>query len=391
MSFAMMHKPVQALQQSYLRTKALNYAAFMKVAELKANATNNTIFADSAGNIAYLHPQFIPVRDDRFDYTKPVEGSDPATDWKGLHKLSEVPHLLNPPNGWIQNTNNWPYSAAGRYSPKQVYPRYMDTYGENPRGVHAIKVLDARKDFTLEALRDAAYSPHLPFFAQLLPSLIKAYDGLPGSSPLRARLASPIGQLRGWDYRWSTESVPTSIAVFWGEELIGELPRGVNPLRASELVDHMDRQITPDKKMKALDEAVTRLEKSFGSWNVAWGEINRFQRLTGDIQQPFSDAAPSDPVGFTSGNWGSLASFGARPGPGTQRYYGTTGNSFVAVVEFGAKVRARAVTAGGASGNPASPHFNDQAKLYSSGNLRKVFFYPADILAHAKRKYRPGG
>jgi len=390
-SFAMMHTPVRALQQSYLRTKSQDYSAYMKVAELQANATNNTIFADSKGNIAYLHPQFIPVRDDRFDYTKPVDGSDPATDWQGLHKLGDAPHVLNPPNGWIQNTNNWPYSAAGRYSPTPArFARYMDTFGENPRGLHATKVLDAHKDFTLEALRDAAYSPYLPFFAQLLPGLMKAYDGLPQSSASRARLAGPIEQLRGWDFRWGTGSVPTSIAVFWGEELIRKVPLGVDPLRASERVDYMDGHLTSDQKLEALDEAIGRLEKSFGSWNVAWGEINRFQRLTADITQPFSDAAPSSPVGFTSGNWGSLASFSARPAAGTQRYYGTGGNSFVAVVEFGERVSALAVTAGGASGEPTSRHFNDQASLYSTGDLRKVVFYPADIEANAKRRYRPG-
>jgi acyl-homoserine-lactone acylase len=390
-SFAMMHKPVEALQQSYLRTKVKDYASFMKVAELQANSSNNTIFADRRGNIAYFHPQFIPVRDDRFDYSKPVDGSDPATDWKGLHRLSEAPHLLNPPNGWIQNTNNWPFSAAGPHSPKASdYPRYIDVYGENPRGVHAMRVLSGRKDFTLDALRDAAYSSYLPFFAQLLPGLIDAYERLPASSPMKVRLAGPAEQLRGWDFRWGTSSIPTSIAVFWGEELMGELPRGVNTARSWELVEFMERQLTSDQKLKAFDEAITRLETNFGKWNVPWGEINRFQRLTGDMTQPFSDAASSVPVGFTSGNWGSLASFGARPAAGTKRYYGTTGNSFVAVVEFGDKVRARAVTAGGVSGDPKSPHFNDQAERYATGNLRDVHFYPADIAAHATRTYRPG-
>jgi acyl-homoserine-lactone acylase len=390
-SFAMMHKPVAALQQSYLRTKVRDYSSFVKVADLKANSSNNTIFADTYGNIAYFHPQFIPVRDDRFDYSKPVDGSNPAADWKGLHRLSEIPRLLNPANGWIQNTNNWPYSAAGPFSPKALdYPRYMDVFGENPRGIHAIRVLSERADFTLEGLRDAAYSSYLPFFAQLLPGLIVAFDALPQSSPLRSRLAGPVGHLRGWDYRWGIGSVPTSLAVFWGEELLGELPRGVNPLRASELVDLMERQLTADQKLKALDEGIARLEKNFGTWNTAWGEINRFQRLTGDIVQPFSDAAPSIAVGFTSGNWGSLASFGARAAPGTRRYYGTTGNSFVAVVEFGGKVRARAVTAGGVSGDPKSPYFNNQAERYATGNLRDVHFYAADIAAHARRKYRPG-
>ena len=389
-AFAMMHKPVEALQQSYLRTKARDYASFLKVAELKANSSNNTIFADSSGNIAYLHTQFIPRRDDRFDYSQPVDGSDPATDWKGLHDLDEAPRLLNPPNGWIQNTNNWPYSAAGPNSPKGAdYPRYMDRFGENPRGVQAVRVLSARKDFTLEGLRDAAYDPYLTAFARITPGLVQAHARLTDANPLKARLAEPMAALAGWDYRWGVQSVPTSLAVFWGEEL-SSITAQVSRTRLGEYFEHVDRQLSDEQKLKAFEAAVARLEKDFGSWRTPWGEINRFQRLTGDVVQPFSDTAPSIPVGFTSGNWGSLASFGARRWPGTKRFYGTSGNSFVAVVEFGPRVRARAVTAGGESGDPASPHFNDQAQRYATGALRDVYFYPADIKAHAKRTYRPG-
>jgi acyl-homoserine-lactone acylase len=193
----MMHKPVEALQQSWLRTKAKDYASFLEVAELKANSSNNTIFADARGNIAYLHPQFIPVRDDRFDYLRPVDGSDPQTDWRGLHALSETPRVLNPPNGWIQNTNNWPYSAAGPYSPKQAeYPRYMDAFGENPRGLHAMQVLEERRDFTLESLRAAAYDSHQPAFAMMIPTLVQAWDQAPVSDPLKRGLSEQVELLR---------------------------------------------------------------------------------------------------------------------------------------------------------------------------------------------------
>ena len=130
-AFAMMDKPVEALQQSFERTKA-NVCAYLRVAELKANSSNDTLFADDKGEIAYLHPQFVPRRDNRFDYTKPVDGSDPATDWHGEHALGELPSVLNPPNRWVQNTNAWPYRAAGPYSANPAnFPHYMDTDGEN--------------------------------------------------------------------------------------------------------------------------------------------------------------------------------------------------------------------------------------------------------------------
>jgi acyl-homoserine-lactone acylase len=142
--------------------------------------------------------------------------------------------------------------------------------------------------------------------------------------------------------------------------------------------------------LQALAAASDTLAARFGTWKTPWGEINRFQRLTGDVDHPFDDAAPSIPVPFTSARWGSLASFGAMPRRGTKKWYGTTGNSFVAVVEFGDSVRARAVTAGGQSGNPASPHFNDQALRYSTGDLREVYFYRHQLRGHTEREYRPG-
>ncbi|MBB4635334.1 acylase [Longimicrobium terrae] len=391
-AIALMHKPVEALSQSFLRTKARDYASFRRIAEeLKANSSNNTIFADAEGNIAYMHPHFIPRRDDRFDFTRPVDGSDPATDWKGLHTLDEAPQLLNPPTGWIQNTNNWPYSAAGEHSPRrESYPRYMDVAGENPRGIHAMMLLRDRRDFSIPSLIGAAYDPYLPAFAQLIPPLVAAYDQTPASDPLKSRLAEQIAVLRAWDYKWGVNSVATSLAVFWGEELWGRT--GADARRAGmNMYDYMATRAPAAQRLEALAAASARLQADFGTWRTPWGEINRFQRLTGAIVQPFSDTGASIPVGFTSSQWGSLASFGARRYPGTRRYYGTSGNSFVAAVEFGDSVRARAVTAGGESGDPRSSHFNDQAERYSTGNLREVYFYPSQLRGHTEREYHPGG
>ena len=388
-AFAMMHKPVEALQQSFLRTKVRDHDGFLKVAELKANSSNNTIFADAEGNIAYHHPHFIPVRDDRFDYTRPVDGSDPATDWRGLHALSEAPRVVNPPNGWIQNTNNWPYSAAGANSPKPGdFPRYMDTFGENPRGIHALQVLGARRDFTLERLREAAYDSYQPAFAQLIPGLVRAWDSAPAGSLLKRGLEAPVAALRGWDYRWGVGSVANSLAMFWGDEM-WRRTKSAEWDEATAAYAQIDRA-GGREKLEALAAAVDRLEREFGRWDTPWGEINRFQRLTGDIAHPFSDSGPSIPVGFSSARWGSLASFGAAPRSGSKRWYGTSGNSFVAVVQFGPRVRARAVTAGGESGHPASPHFNDQARRYATGDLREVYFHPDQLRGHVERRYRPG-
>jgi acyl-homoserine-lactone acylase len=387
----LMENPLDALIQSYTRTKARDYKAFSKTMELHTNSSNNTIYADADGHIAYFHSNFIPKRDTSFDWTKPVDGSNPATDWHGVLSLDETPHLFDPPNGWLFNSNNWPWSAAGPYSPRRAdFPAYVETNKEeSPRGFHALRVLPNKKDFTIASLITAAYDSYLPAFAKLIPPLLTAYDETPASDPIRAKLADQIAVLRPWDYRWSVSSVPTSLAVFWGEDVLRRA--GPDARRAGKSAEDYVANGAPHALLlQALAAASDKLAADFGKWNTPWGDINRFQRLTGDIVQPFDDAGPSIPVGFTSSRWGSLASFGARPYPTTKKWYGTSGNSFVAVIEFGDSVRARAVSAGGESGDPASKHFDDQAERYATGNLRDVYFYRSQLAGHTERTYHPG-
>jgi len=389
-SIALMQEPLKALTQSYSRTKARSYKEFRQIMELHTNSSNNTIFADADGDIAYFHGNFIPRRDPKFDWTKPVDGSNPETDWRGLLSVDETPKLLNPASGWLYNSNNWPWSAAGPSSPKQSdYPKYVDNGIESPRGLHAIRVLQNKKDFTIESLRAAAYDGYLTWFEKPIPALIKAWDNTPASNPLKAKLADQIAMLKAWDLRWSEKSIPTSLAVYWGEDL----QRRLNVDARSEgisLPEYIATKAKPEQLLNSLAGASDKLTTDFGTWKTPWGDINRFQRLTDDIVHPFTDAGPSIPVGFPSAIWGSLASFAARPYKGSKKIYGTSGNSFVAVVEFGPKIRAIAVTAGGESGNPASKHFNDQARRYSTGDLREVYFYPAQLKGHTERTYQPG-
>ncbi|HEX7369675.1 MAG TPA: penicillin acylase family protein [Rhodanobacteraceae bacterium] len=395
---AMMYRPIKGLEQSWLRTKATDLASFMQTAELKANDTNNEIVADDQGHIAFLTPQFIPKRDNAFDYLKPVDGSNPATAWQGLTPIKDMPNVVNPPNGWVMNTNDWPYSAAGRYSPKRAdYPQYMDFFGEDARGVHATRMLTGASGFTKAKLIADAFDSYLPAFERQLPILIKNYDALPASDPLKGKLAGPIGVLRGWDDRWGVASIPTTVAVFWGDTLWNEVAAaakasGINAHRIDlQVLDYMAEKATPAQRLDALAQAIDKLQAEFGYWGVPWGQINRYQRLDDSLQPHFSDTEPSIAIPFTASRWGSLAAANAHPWPGTQKYYSNMGNSFVAVVEFGPKVSARAIHVGGQSGNPASPHFTDQAHRYVTGDLRTVYFWPDQLRAHTASTYHPGG
>ena len=390
-SIELMNTPVPALEQSFLRTKARSYADYKGTMELMANSSNNTIFASADGDIAYWHGNFIPERDTRYNYTQPVDGTNPATDWQGLTPLAEIPQLKNPHSGWLSNVNNAPWWGAGESSLKKAdYPPYVEQSGETSRGVHMVRVLNDKKDFTLDRLLAAAFDPYQPWFAKTIPVLLKAYDALPEGDPQRLALHDQIEVLRKWDDTWSANSVAESLAVYWGE-LAG------NPvLRQSRNAgvlweDYVATHVDGATMLKALQDASDKLSADFGTWRTPWGEINRYQRNDAAITQQFNDSKPSMAVPFAGATWGSLASFAARTYPGTKKRYGTSGNSFVAVVEFGPeRVHARAITCGGESGHPDSPHFNDEATRYAAGNLREVMYYPDQLKGHIERTYHPG-
>jgi acyl-homoserine lactone acylase PvdQ len=389
-SVKLMQKPIAQLEQSFLRTKVRDYKSYLKTIELYANSSNNTIFADADGDIAYFHGNFIPRRDPRFDFTKPVEGSDTATDWHGNLSIKETPHLLNPKSGWLYNSNDAPWSAAGTGTfNKQDFPAYVEQGGESARTLHAVTVFSDRKNFSIDSLIGAAYDSYLPWFARTIPALIKAWDGAPASEALKLKLHDQIAALRAWDFRWAEDSVPTTLAVYWGTEVER---RTRNEARQAGMTsyDYAGARVAPGVLLETLAIASDNLTADFGTWNTRWGVINRFQRLDDDITPHFDDSAPSIPVGFTSATWGSLASFGARQSSKTKKWYGSSGNSFVAVIEFGPRVRARAVTAGGESGHPGSRHFIDEATRYATGNLREVYFYRSQLAGHTEREYHPG-
>ena len=384
---ALMWEPVKALTQSYTRTKLDNHQEFREMMEILTNSSNNTVYADADGTIAYYHGNFIPERDTQFNYRLPVDGSDPNTDWQGLHEVEEAITVVNPPNGWIQNCNSTPFTAAAEYSPKvEDYPKYMSLNRENFRGIHAIRLLEERKGFTLDKLIEMAYDPFLPGFEQLIPGLVEAYDKTPTKAP---QLKDAVEVLRNWDFATNAESVAMSLAHFYGMEYLrnGNPPDG---LTFMERINYFGTETPYEERLSMFTNSFNKLVADFGKWDTPWGEINRFQRLNGDIQSQFDDNQPSLPVGFASGLWGSLAAYGTRSLSNTKRIYGTRGNSFVAVVEFGEKVKAKSMLAGGQSGDPNSPHFYDQAQPYVDIKFKDVPYYREDVENRAKRTYQPG-
>jgi len=389
----LMKEPIKALTQSFLRTKAKDLTTFEKTMELKTNSSNNTVFADAKGNIAYWHGNFIPRRDPQFNWNSAVDGSNPATDWKGLHDLKEMVHIYNPASGWIQNCNSTPFTVSGEFSPdKNKYPSYMAPDAQNTRGINAERVLKRETSFTIDKLIAAAYDPYLAGFEELIPSLLQAYEAeTKSNAAIRSKLDEPVALLKNWDMNYRASSISATLAMYWGQELrrrvMSDLPSGTDQL---SIIKYMVEKTTSAEKIKALESIIDELQKDFGTWKMPWGEVNRFQRLTGKVIETYDDSKPSFAVPYASSFWGSLAAFGSRRFNGTKKMYGYVGNSFVAVVEFGKVVKAKSLLAGGVNSNPSSPHFTDQAERYSTGEFKDVSFYKSDVIKNATRTYHPG-
>ncbi len=364
------NRSLSALMQSWLRTKAKGFEDFKKVMDLRSNSSDNTVFADDKGNIAYWHGNFIPRRNTNLDWSQPVDGTTSATEWKGLHSLDEMVHVYNPLNGWIQNCNSTPFTVSGSSSPKKEnFPSYMAPDAENYRAINVERLLSEAKDLSIDKLiKDIGYSHYLSAFEVLLPPLFNAYDELPAMDSLKQILNEPVSLLKSWDKNSSASSVATTLAIEWASGTAGNT--------------------SSKEKLNLLFETIRDLEKRFGSWKTEWGDLNRYQRV-GEGEK-FDDSKPSLPAGLASSGWGSLPSFVGRRFPNANKRYGVSGNSFIACVEFGKKVKAKSVITGGQSFDPSSKHFTDQAQMYIDGNFKDVLFYKEDVMKHAERSYHPG-
>ena len=388
LSLKTLNTPLNSLIQSWQRTKAKSLEDFEKTMKLYSNAATNTMYADKAGNIAYWHGNFIPRRDVQFNWSIPVDGSTSKTAWKGVHKLEEIVQVKNPIQGFIQNCNSNAFNACGLNTiNSKDYPGYMMPDQENFRSLFAIKELETETKYTLNKMIALGYSHYLAAFDTLLPPLLSAYDNLPGSDPLKQQLEEPISKLKNWNRESGTTSIATTLAIEWAYYLFNKIPMlGAFAKNQIELVAAA-AESKPTILINSLHEIVMNLEKNYGNWRVPWGHINRYQRIAKG--EGFNDSKPSLPVGMASSFFGSLPSY-EPVWQKTSKGYGTAGNSFVAAVEFGERIKAKAVVPGGQSFDPKSKHYSDQAALYINGKLRDVFFYRGDVEKNKERVYKPG-
>ena len=386
------NRSLKALMQSWLRTKARSYNDFEKTMDMKANTSNNTVYADDKGNIAYWHGDFMPRRDPAYDWSLPVDGTTSATEWKGVHDLKEIVQVHNPATGWIQNCNSTPYTVSGKSSPDlKNFPAYMAPDGQNARAINAMRLLDKENAFTLDKLTSVGYDTYLSAFEILLPSLFNVSLDL--SSPSNDSLKLAIQLLKDWDKKSSEASVPTTIAIEWATLMSKKIPAGKTDEERSNNIGFLKsvaNNVSSSMQILLLQEVLKDLQQRFGTWQVPWGMINRFQRANYDLGELFNDNKNSVPVGLASSTWGCLPAFNSVKPERNNYRYGVSGNSFVAAVEFGKKVKARTILTGGEGAMPSSKHFTDQADMYIHGKFKEVWFYKEDVLKHVEHQYHPG-
>lgn len=385
------NRTMDGLIQSWQRIKARNFEEFKESMKLRANNSCNTMYADKNGTIAYWHGNFMPRRATGFDYTKPVDGSVASSEWLSPHNIDSMVHYRNPSSGWLQNCNSGPFLATGSQVLEPAnFPVYMAPEGENFRSLRAIQLLRANEKISLERLTEIGYDRYLSAFDSLLPPLFKSFDQLSSNDSLKKLLEEPIAILKGWNRKADASSIALTLGVEWTYKLIDANFSSLTEEEWSDQVKLLTAAAKKDpsrKKATLLLDVMKELEKYYGTWKVPWGEVTRFQR-SGEIDPRFDDSKESIPVGLASATFGCLPAF-EPVWQKTNKAYGVAGNSFVAVVEFGEKIRAKSIVAGGQSFQPDSKNFNDQAMMFLQGKFKEVNFYKEDVLKNSARSYKP--
>ena len=368
--------------------RAQTLAEFQSAVGRFGIAYMNLMYADVDGNIWYLYGSAVPRRDPSFAWREPVDGSDPRTEWGDYHALEDLPQILNPPSGFLLNTNSAPFVATDSVPfAREDFPPYMiGDEEDNARAVSSRRVLEAMDGATFDEFARAVWDTRLSLADSLLPVLFAERDALghalPGQdlgalapgSPGLAAVDAAIERLRTWDRRAAIESVETTWWVIANERWF------TDPSLQSKPFGHLE----------ALAGVLDGLQREWGRTEIPWGELNRLQRPPSQNDDDFSADLPSVPVAGAPGALGSVFVFHIGDWGRTNVRYGEHGNSFMKVIEFGPAVRGRSLLVFGQSGDPDSPHFFDQAQLYSDRQFKTAWSTREEVEANAVESYVPG-
>lgn len=384
---------VDLVAMHWEKMKSRNFDQFKAAIDKRVMTGSNIVYADRKGNIAYWHGNFVPQKDPSLDWKRPVDGTTDATEWKGRYFLDEIPFYKNPKNGWLQNCNSTVLYATGSFdTAMSKKPGFMFPDGQTPRAMNAVRLLNTMQHATINDVVAAAHDTYLPNAARFIPDLIRAYTNITTDT---SGLHAPIETLKAWDFRTDTGSVATTLAIMWIEKIIEQ---NVLALRKPHTNEErysitngaaVSTSTLPEQQLvDSFKTVVSALMKDHGTWKVSWGTVNRYQR--NPRGQEASDNNKSWALPATPGYLGSLNAYVSKKTPATKKRYGVTGNTFVAVVEFGKKLKAKTILTGGASSDPNSPHFTDQVDGYINHTYKDILFYKKDVKKGAERTYHPG-
>ena len=356
----------------YAMSKAHNFDEFKKAMSAIAVPMFNAIYADRDGNIFYVYNGAVPKRSLKFDWSKPVDGSTSETEWQGYHTFNELPQVTNPKSGFVQNCNSTPFATTvfGNPDPSE-YPKYMVGEPDNARARISRRILWNKDKFTFDEWAKAGFDTYVIQAETEIPKLVEAFD-----QEHPAKLLDPVTELRNWDHLSKVTSVPMTLFLLYHEKQYGTAV--FPPAKPKQ---------TP---LESLQAVVSDLEKTFGTWRVPYGDINRLERRQSGGEEPFSDAVSSLAVAGAPGDVGIVFNFYSRPEKDQKRRYGVAGHSFISVVDFGPQVEARSILVFGENSDPNSKHYFDQSQLYAKQEFKPAYFSLADIKAHAERTYHPG-
>jgi penicillin amidase len=366
------------VEQWYEMGKSRSIADFKKAMARTAVPMFNAMYADREGNIFYIYNGAVPRRSTNFDWTKPVDGSSPETEWQGYHTMEELPQLTNPKTNYLQNCNQTPFTTTTDGNPaKEKFPAYMVREQDNARARISRRILSNKDKFSFDEWAVAGFDTTVIEAETQVPMVIAEWEKVKKEDAARAeKLAPVIDELKSWNFVSTVDSKAMTIYALGVEKVQAFLRQ---------------RDARPWPMVRAIEAVVADLTRDFGTWQVAWGEINRLQRVhtSGEMEQ-FSDAKQSFPVAGAPGWLGIVFNFYTRPEKGQKRRYGVAGHSFVSVVEFGPKVQARSVLVFGVNSDPASPNYIDQSEIYSKKQFKPSWFTLEEVKANSKISYKPG-